>query len=70
MRGRRTITAMSMISKVFALLDASQTVRLSAGFVDDGIRNGNNPTPAVKIVAACVIPLVRSANPCNLNLSS
>jgi hypothetical protein len=64
------ITATSIMNRVLALLEASQTVRLSPGFVDEGMRNGNSPTPAVRIVAACVTPLVNSAIPCNLNLSS
>lgn len=64
------ITATSMMNKVLSLLEASHTVRLSPGFVDEGMRKGNKPIPAVKIVAACVTPLVKSAIPCNLNLSS
>jgi hypothetical protein len=58
------------MKNVLTLLEASHTVRLSPGFVDEGMRNGNSPTPAVKIVAACATPLVKSAMPCNLNLSS
>ena len=44
------MTVASMIASVSRLDDASQTVRLSFGLLDDGIRKGKSATPAVAIV--------------------
>ena len=38
------------MNKVSRLLDASQTVRLATGMVDEGIRNGNRLKPAVRMM--------------------
>ena len=43
--------------------EASQTVRLLAGSVTEGIRNGNSAHPAVRITPATAVPLNSSARP-------
>ncbi len=48
--GRKITTAANMIASVSRLEDASHTVKLSLGSLDDGIRKGNSATPAVAIV--------------------
>ena len=50
-----------MIDNVCALLEASHTVRLWLGRSEEGIRNGNNAMPAVKIVQVTVRLLARKA---------
>src|SRR5882724_7596232 len=52
MIGRKTTTAPSMISSVSLLDDASQTVRLAFGSLDDGRRKGKRAKPALAMVAA------------------
>src|SRR5271166_3281253 len=68
--GRNRVAAASMTSKVFALLEASQTVRLWLGLVDDGIMKGNSARPAVSIVAACTSTLAKNAAPARPRRSS
>ena len=50
MIGRKITTQPSMISSVSLLEEASHTVRLMSGLLDDGSRNGNSDSPAVAIV--------------------
>src|SRR4029079_5987115 len=52
MRGRKMRTAPSMISSVSLLDEASHTVRLALGSLDDGSRKGKSARPAVAMVAA------------------
>src|ERR1700679_3391793 len=57
--GRKTATAPSMMPSVSLLDDASHTVRLMLGSLDDGRRKGNSATPAVAIVQAGTSALAR-----------
>ena len=52
MSGRKITTAPSMISSVSLLDEASHTVRLALGSLDDGSRKGKSASPAVAMVAA------------------
>jgi hypothetical protein len=55
--------ATSMTNNVSRLDDASQTVRLAAGAMFDGIKNGNIPTPAVAMMPDMPRALAMNANP-------
>src|SRR5258708_33889479 len=61
--GRKTATAPSIRSSVFPLLEASHTVRLWLGKVEEGIKNGNRAKPPVRIVPACTSALAKTAAP-------
>ena len=61
--GRKTAAAPSISSNVFALLEASHTVRLWLGKVEEGIKNGKRAKPAVRIVPACTSALAKTAAP-------
>src|ERR1041385_5825669 len=52
MSGRKIRTAPSMISSVSLLDEASHTVRLESGSLEDGSRKGKSARPAVAMVAA------------------
>ena len=50
MIGRKTIVAPSMMNSVIWLDEASQTVRLDFGSIEDGMRKGNSDSPAVAMM--------------------
>src|SRR5262245_13608687 len=53
---------MSMMKRVSRLLEASQIVRLDAGWVEEGSRNGNRLNPAVRITPACARELATNVS--------
>src|SRR5258708_7889688 len=61
--GRKTAAEPSISSSVFALLEASHTVRLWLGKVEEGIKNGNKANPAVRILPASTNARPRPAPP-------
>ena len=62
MIGMNIIVETSIIISVSWLLDASKTVKLWLGLLEDGIRNGNMLTPAVLTMPNMLAPLLTNAS--------
>src|SRR2546427_1728676 len=56
MIGRNTAVASSMIHRVRWLDEASHTVRLEVGWLEDGSRNGKMAKPTVRMMPAMAAP--------------
>src|SRR5882672_1358277 len=59
--GRKIVTAPSMMASVSLLDEASHTVRLMSGWLDENSRNGNSAAPAVAMVQTGTSALIRNA---------
>ena len=66
MGGKKMMTETNIKNKVIWLDDASQTVKLLLGWVDEGKIKGKRLNPAVDIIPTCAKALAMKAFPGNL----
>ena len=63
MIGTKTAATQNMISSVSSLEEASQSVRLLARLLEEGITNGKSVNPVIKIIDAIPSELSMNAKP-------